>query len=408
MISVNDIWENSRNYKCLIHLDRLSITFRHWSGSTFLDIRNPDCIPSEQTYNMITLIHDNSPGLGAFYHSYTVLYKGIVVGRLHSATKLKKHEIQFDFAKESFYSFYPEFWYEVYDAVRKELGFIYNNIMYVEIAVDTNMDLVEQFAFLYQNSINNHLRTGDRFKLMRNTIVHVMNNGASFVINGTDNEISLYNKSKHAESFILDYFSNNGLNETDVYRVESRLHWNYIRYLRNKKGLDISVETLVDAKKLAKIFQLSTRNKTTFLDNNTKSYDKNRNSQYSKVSLLADLPIETAEIGKLNQELRKTHYISDSVDENIIRQIYYRYLETGIKKYYRNFRSIAGIASIDERKLRNLVNKFNERYRGNRTDSIIQRMEMAQKWCSKKSASHFNEMVNSLALKVKWTIMGLF
>lgn len=407
MISGNDIGENGRICKCLIHLDRLSITFKHWSGSTFLDIRNPDYVPNEQIYNTITLIHDNSPGLGAFYHSYIVLYKGIVAGRLHSATKLKKHEIQFDFAKQLFYSFYPDFWFEVYDAVRRELGVIYNNIMYVEIAVDTNKDLVGQFAFYYQNSINNHLRTGDRYKLKRNTIVNVMNNGASFVVAGTDNEISLYNKSKHAESFILDYFSNNGLKEAEVYRIESRLHWNYIRYLRNKKRLDINAETLKDSKKLAKIFELSTRNKTTFLDKNTLSYDKNRNLQFSKVNLLSDLPIETAEIGKLNPELRKSHYISDSVDENIIRQIYYRYLETGNKKYFRNFRSIAGIASINERELVNIVTKFNERYKGNRTDSIIQRMVFATKKSSKKYAFQLNEMLYSLAFKMKWNIMGL-
>lgn len=145
-------------YKCLIHLDRLSITFRLWSGSTFHDIRNPDFIPQEQIFGEITLIHDTSPGLGAYYHTYKVFYRGLLVGKLHAATKLKKNELQFDFSKEVFYAFHFAYWFEVYSALTKSLGIIYNNIRYVEIEVDTNKDVVGQFSSLYQNTICNNLR----------------------------------------------------------------------------------------------------------------------------------------------------------------------------------------------------------------------------------------------------------
>jgi len=37
---------------------------------------------------------------------------------------------------------------------------------------------------------------------------------------------------------------NNGLDSKEVNRIESRLTWNYIRYLRIKKQLDINVETI--------------------------------------------------------------------------------------------------------------------------------------------------------------------
>jgi hypothetical protein len=193
-------------YKCLIHLDRLSITFRLWSGSTFHDIRNPDFIPQEQIFNEITLIHDISPGLGAYYHTYRVFYKGLLVGKLHAATKLKKNELQFDFSKEVFYAFHSDYWNEVYYALIKSLGIIYNNIRYMEIAVDTNKDLVGQFSSLYKNTVCNNLRSGDRYTLKANTIVNVMNNGQSFVIAGNENEIAIYNKTKHAEDFIHEYF----------------------------------------------------------------------------------------------------------------------------------------------------------------------------------------------------------
>jgi hypothetical protein len=400
---------SKNNYRCLIHLDRLSITFRHWSGSTLQDIRNPDYIPVEQVFKNISLIHDKAPGPGAFYHSFRVYYKGLLVGKLHTAAKVLKHELQFDFSKEIFYSFYPEYWYEVYSALKVELGLIYNNIMYVEISIDTNKDLVTQFAYYFSNCENNKLRVGDRFFMRKSISVSVMSNGSSFVIDGSDNGIAIYNKSEHAEDYIITFFSNNGFTNTEVYRIESRLTWNYIRMLRNKKLFDINIETLLDPRKLAMLFRISTFNKITFKDRTVKTGCKNKKPVYLETSVMDEILIETAEIGKLNPELQNHHYKDNKmVDENIIRQIYYRYLETDNKKYFRNFRSYVGIASIDERKLVNLVIKFNERYRGNRTDSIKQRMEFAIKRCSKKSTFQLNEILYSLAFKMKWNIKGMF
>jgi hypothetical protein len=396
------------NYKCLIHLDRLSITFRHWSGSTFQDVRNPDYITSEQVYNNITLMYDNSPGPGAFYHSYKVYYKGIPVGRLHTATKLKKHELQFDFAKEVFYSFYSGYWYEVYLALMSELNIMYNNIMYVEISVDTDKNLVEQFSSYYRNTINNKLRLSDSYRMRKNSTVHVMNNGSSFVIGGSENEVVIYDKALHAEDFIRNYFLNNGLNGKKVTRIESRLTWNYIRYLRNKKQLAIDVETLLDPRKLVTIFQISTNHKITFRDMMSKSFDGNRNAQYQDVSVTDDLQLESAEIGKLNDKMCITHYKTDSADENILRQNYYRFLETGYRAYLRNFKSSADVAGLDNNQVISLVAKFNLRYKGNRTIRIIERMEYALKKLSKRPPPELNELFYAILLKLKWNLLGMF
>ena len=378
MISGDNIDAVQPGYKCLIHLDRLSITFRYWSGSTFHDIRHPDYVPAEQVYNSITLLHDTSPGLGAFYHSFKVFYKGFNVGKLHSATKLKRRELQFDFAKEVFYSFSPGFWYEIYQSLILELGIIYNNIHYVEISVDTDKNLIEPFSFFYKNALNNKLRTGDRYKMSKRTTVHVMNNGASFVVAGSDNEIAIYDKTKFSEQFILDYFTENGLSCKEVNRIECRLSWNYLRYLRNKKLLDIDVETLTDKKKLATIFRFSVTNKVVFMDLLSKTYDKERNPHYSKISVVDDLPIETADIGRLNPEYRVNHYKNGDIDENIMRQNYYRFLETGNRKYFRNFISSSSVAGCNKSQLLNFVRKHNIRYNGNRTSEIQERMEFAQ------------------------------
>ena len=408
MITAVTTIKGNADYNCLIHLDRLSLTFRLWSGSTFQDIRNPDFIPQEQLFNEITLIHDTSPGLGAYYHSYRVFYEGLFVGKLHAATKLKKHELQFDYSKEVFYAFHSAFWYEVYEALITNLGILYNNIMYIEIDIDTNKNLVGQFGYLYQNTINNKLRSGDRYKLRKDTIVNVMNNGRSFVIEGTENEIALYNKTSHADNFIQEYFENNGLANCEVHRIESRLTWNYIRYLRNKKAMDINVETLLDPGKLANIFKISTINKITFKDMSISAIDCNRNKRFQSISIIDDLDIDTAEIGKLNPELRASHYKNQLVDENIMRQNYFLFLDTGNKKYFRNFKSSGLVAGYSRSQLLNFVNKHNFRYHGNRTLDITERMEFAIESISGNFTDKVSRLFHSIIKDLKSVMLDKF
>lgn len=388
-------------------MDRLSITFRHWSGSTFSDTRNPDAVPYEQTFQNISLIYDTTIGLGAFYHSFKVLYNGYVVGRLHSATKLKKHEIQFDFSKEIFYSFSPGFWYEVYEAIKTELGLIYNNILYVEISIDTNKNIVLQFGYFYQNSLNNKLRLGNRFQMRKNVFVNVMSNGSSFILAGEENEVAIYDKSRFAEDYILEYFRNNGLTGETINRVETRLTWNYIRYLRNKRRFDITVETLLNQKKLAEIFKISSINKITFSDLEHKAYDDKRNVHYVKTSIIDDLPIETVGIGMLNPELRIKHYTNDSVDENILRQNYYRYLETGNYRYFRNFKSGGKVAGFGKDRMESLIIKFNKKYKGNRIPEVTERMDGALSIISGRIYFWPDSLIHFLALKIRLTIWSI-
>ena len=172
---------------------------------------------------------------------------------------------------------------------------------------------------------------------------------------GSENSIEIYNKTAHAEQFILDYFENNGLAGQEVHRIEARLSWNYIRHLRNRRQLNIDVETLRDEKKLATIFQESTKNKIVFEDTMFKTNDKHGNSHCRRISVIDDLPINTAAIGRLNPSLQINHYKNDSVDENIIRQNYFRYLESGNSEYLKNLKSSGRIAGYDKIKLSALI-----------------------------------------------------
>jgi len=136
-------------------------------------------------------------------------------------------------------------------------------------------------------------------------------------------------------------FSNSGLATCDVHQNESRFAWNYIRYLRNNKGRDINVDTLLDQGKLANIFKISTINKLAFNDTPISTIDYNRNKkfqtksiiddldnkQFQTKSTIDDLDIDTVDIGKLNPEIKASHYKTASTNENIMRQNYFMFLE---------------------------------------------------------------------------------
>ena len=79
-----------------------------------------------------------------------------------------------------------------------------------------------------------------------------------------------------------------------------------------------------------------------------KTNDKHGNAHYKRISVIDDLPINTAEIGRLNPSMQINHYKNDSVDENIIRQNYFRYLESGNPEYLRNLKSSVRIAGYDK------------------------------------------------------------
>lgn len=283
---------------------------------------------------------------------------------------------------------------------------IYNNIQYLEISIDTDKDLVVLYANYFLKTINNKLGIGEQYKLCGKTQVHVLGNGTSFVIAGTDCEIAIYNKSIHGEQFILDYFHKNGFESQDVYRIESRMKWDYIRYLRNRKRLDITIETLKDPRQLAKIFLLSTTSKASFLDLTSKEYDASRNAHYKRINIMEDLRIETADIGRLNNEIRNTHYISESVDENIIRQNYYRFLETGNKEYLMNFKSSCSVVGYNLNQILNFISRLNHKYKGNRTKEVLERMQYANGCFSGRGLIRLKAGIGMVARKLRTLILS--
>jgi len=388
-------------HRSILHIDRLNLTFKHTVSSPFRNVKNPDALIESQKFGDIELRLDNSCGAAAYYHTFSVYYQGHKVGKLHTASKFNKTDIEFDYEKYVHYCNQNDWWFVIYKALLKELKFEFNNINYIEICLDSTYNLPDAFGFMHANSVNNKYKFNSYFKPFRNTKIDVLDNGCGFRSTGQKNYFHIYNKTLHCEDFIKDFFRLNGFTNESIYRLEIRLDWNYIKSIINRKKVLITPEILLDKGMLAKIFELSVKNKLTFYDLRGKVYDHNRNSKYEKVTLMDDLNLDTSELLQFESPRYHQHYRNENTDEDILRKTYYLFLETGNEKYYRNIQHSAEAAGISDATVLSLIQKFNLRYRGDRQPVLLDRMEfVVKKYSIQKKGNVLHNLMNKI--RVNW------
>lgn len=398
----NKISAKQQEYINVLHLDRLQLTLKHSFDSNFKNIRNPDLIPERQTFGRIELVLDNSNGSKMYYHTFALYFEGKKVGKLHSAFKFNRPDVEFDFDKYILYCNQRGWWYEIYQAILKDLGLAYSNLNYIELALDSNKNFLDEFSYYHSHATNNKFSIDDCFKPVRETRVDIINNGKAYNIWGSCNMISIYQKTDYAEEFIHDFFRTNGFSNEEVYRVECRMNWNYIKSLINKKHVIITPETLLDDKMLATLFELSVKNKLSYYDLRKKRYDQNRNKIYDKISIIENITFNKTELLKYVPLSQKNHYKTDSTDENIIRQTYYQYLQTGSKNYFKNIRNNAEAALMNDKYVIGLLLKCNQRYKGDLTVDVLDRMDFAvRNYIPVKKESMVTRLLFRLGIKWK-------
>ncbi len=327
----------------------------------------------------IELILDNRCGSNAYYHTFGVYYDGNRVGKLHTGSKMGKPDIEFDYDKQVLYSVARYWWFDIYKSIKSELGLEYNNINYIEICVDSTMNLPDMYGYMNANSLTNKYRFNGFFKPERNVKAEVLDGGNGFRIPGSSNSIHIYNKSDYSEDFIKEFFKINGFGDAPIYRLESRLDWNYLKSLINRKRVLITPEILLDENMLSTLFAMVAKSKLTFNDLRTKYRDKSGNAKYDKISILDNICLTKSELLKFNPGKQQSHYKNESTDEEIIRRTYYSFIETGNEKYFNNIRHSAEAAKIDDSTVITLMHKFNQKYRGDRTTDVLNRMEYSIK-----------------------------
>jgi hypothetical protein len=320
---------------------------------------------------------DNRCGSNAYYHTFGVYHNGIKVGKLHTGSKMGKPDIEFDYDKQVLYGVARDWWFDIYKSIKSELGLEYNNINYIELCIDSTLNFPDIYGCMNANSLTNKYRFNDFFKPERNVRAEVLDGGNGFRIPGSSNSIHIYNKSDYSENFIKEFFKINGFGDVPVYRLECRLDWNYLKSLINRKRVLITPEILLDENMLSTLFVMVAKSKLTFNDLRTKYRDKSGNAKYHKISILDNICLTKSELLKFNPIKQQSHYKNESTDEEIIRRTYYSFLETGNENYFKNIRYSAEAAKMDDSTVIALLHKFNQKYRGDRTAGVLNRMEFA-------------------------------
>ena len=359
----------------IIHLDRLEITMKHHPDSAFQNVHNPNKINACQQFGDIELLLNNNNGSTAYLNAFDVYCRGKKIGLLFSSSRKMKSNIEFRFEKSILYGNKSDWWYDLYLTMKTALGLTYNNIKYVEVALDSTIDFMFRYGSIYDYSSNNPKSIRKDYKLSNKATTSIMNDGAAFNISGKDNLISIYKKSTlHSEDFILDFFNANMMANRDVYRVESRMTWNYIKSLINKRKLDIKLETLTDIGMLTTLFIESVKTKLSYIDLHSRYFDDNRNKKHVKIFLLEGIALKSVHIPTYQPSVTTKHYKSDNVDESTLRQSYYRYLETGRVGYIQSMEGLIQANQFSIYQIAELLAKFNQKYQGERFPAIKNRM----------------------------------
>jgi len=168
-------------------------------------------VVKHQKYGSLELTLDNRGGSNAYHHTFVVYYHGKRIGKLHSASKFENRDVEFNFEKRVLYSERHNWWYKLLEVVKNELGLEFNNINLLEICLDSTKYFADEYGHMFANSVGNKYRHGNYFRAVRNVKTEMLDNGNGFRINGRHNKVQLYDKRKHAEDFIQDFFDLNGL-----------------------------------------------------------------------------------------------------------------------------------------------------------------------------------------------------
>lgn len=358
----------------IVHLDKLHVTLKHHQHSAFRNERNPDSINVIQQYGDIALHLNNQNGSKSYYNGFDVYCEGKKIGTLLSAEKFNKTYVEFDFDKRILYSNKSDWWYDLFLKLEKNLGLTYNNINKLEIAWDSTINNWDRFGGLYRDSDRFLFSDNSYYQQSKKSATSILHDFNQFLIEGKDNSISIYQKNLYAEDYIMDFFKSNMMSNCDIYRVECRLSWNYIRKFINKKNQIINLDTLRDTGMLTELFVESVKTKLTFKDLRTKYHDKNNNEKFVEVSVLDNVELNTVSIPTYLPLAESKHYKAGNAIESTFGQLYYHYIDSGQEGYIQSLEGLIRANLFSIQHIEKLLTKFSKAYHGDRTLLICNRM----------------------------------
>ena len=89
-------------------------------------------------------------------------------------------------------------------------------------------------------------------------------------------------------------------------------------------------------------------------------------------------------------------------------QNYFMFLESGNKKYFKNFKSSGSVAGYKRSQLINFVHRLNSKYNGNRTYEIRKRMGYAVRGIAGSVTDKMNRLFHSIIIEMKSLMLDIF
>jgi hypothetical protein len=367
----------------IVQMDRLELTLQK-ENQNIKPIR-------EQNYGEIRLILDQTRPSPTYHYSFRIFYGGREVGILHYHHKFNSQLVEWDCAKDLLYT-RDNKWYQVYKKICAVFDLKLNNIKYIEIALDSTVDLVNKMNILYEQSTDKENSAIGIYQKMGTGKIMKNDDGKQFLIKGKTSSLMIYEKTSYAEDFIHSFYHLNGFNNRNVYRMETRIRWSCLRQVINRKGYLISAETLLDGKNLLAIFVECARPKLTYKDTRQHYFDKNKNKKFPLISVLDFVNFEYAKLPVYNMEQKKSSELI-SGDENLIRKPYAEYLKNGNEHYLESIKHIVKANDISEESLLIYLSRFNKKNKHGQADRMIKAESIIRKW------SHYNKRTIRYYLK---------
>lgn len=252
-----------------------------------------------------------------------------------------------------------------------------NNITYLEISLDTNTDILDQFLYYFEQPEKYHLVSGLKPTEKINRFGELYRNGETndtFYMGKAGKKLAIYNKTLEIKDshkyYITDYHKANGLDiDKDIYRMELRLMNNALKrsdtvYIHkhtseklttyqhnklankgelktvnqyqkhtNKTTVNVSVDDLTDANKLSGLFKL--------LFPSALQFRKADNIRVSRCTDIQFVKFKTiSEINYINT-VDKTKQRDTNMNKNTIHQILKMYAKTKDTELQRTARKLA-------------------------------------------------------------------
>lgn len=322
-----------KKYNSIINIDKLKITFKTLDHSNRLIstsnqlaskfnllnlLDNKDLYYEEliETYYIGNFSFHESPVNSSNHYNieWITRYKGILLGNLHSDSRFGSDFVTLDFDNQLFYTNYFVLHFgEIINELNNSVNLRFNNIAQIEIALDTEVDVISKLYPIIDSHVNNSYFKGlpsRNIKIIKKyngrkleeakygslvpniTVSHPYSDTIYIGNIKNGKQLRIYDKEKYNHDYQKEYFYGHFPSAKTWHRIECTL----IRGTNSPEVFDESlpIDRLNDFKFLKEFFTKKAGNLLTFKDLRKFIKKRNGKNKYTEfIEILKPLTIHS-------------------------------------------------------------------------------------------------------------------